>query len=92
MLKKEFYANWDTSNTHLPAFGMKLDKEQNRLHRLGIVVSDKDKLQFYLEQIYASNCFDKAEMVAWENKTVAIKEDYNQDKKYFEDLVPDFET
>ena len=60
MLKKEFYTNWDTSNTHLTAFGMKLDKEQNRLYRLGIVVIDKDKLQFYLEQIYASNCFGKA--------------------------------
>ena len=31
-------------------------------------------------------------MVAWENKTVAIKEDYNQARKYFEDLVRDFET
>ena len=29
MLKKEFYTSWDTSNTHLTAFGMKLDKEQN---------------------------------------------------------------
>jgi hypothetical protein len=29
MLKKEFYTDWDTSNTHLTAFGMKLDKEQN---------------------------------------------------------------
>jgi hypothetical protein len=31
-------------------------------------------------------------MVDWENKTVAIKENYNQAKKYFEDLVNDFET
>ena len=58
MLKKEFYTDWDTSNTHLTAFGMKLDKEQNRLDRRGIVVSDGDKLQFYLEQIYPSKCFD----------------------------------
>jgi hypothetical protein len=92
MLKKEFYTDWDTSDTHLMAFGMKLDKEQNQLVRLGIVVSDKDKLQFYLEKIYASNCFDKEEMVARENKTVAIKEDYDWAKKYFEDLVHDFET
>ncbi len=47
--------DWDTSNMHLTAFGMKLDKDQNRLNRLGIVISNKDKLQFYLEQIYASN-------------------------------------
>ena len=31
-------------------------------------------------------------MVTWENKTVAIKEDYDRAKKYFEDLVHDFET
>ena len=31
-------------------------------------------------------------MVAWENKTVAIKEDYDQAKKYFEDLVRYFKT
>ncbi len=44
---------------HLTAFGMKLDKEQARINRLGVVISDKDKLQFYMEQIYVSNCFDK---------------------------------
>ena len=92
ILKKEFYANWDSSETHLTAFGMKLDKEQSRLDRLGIVISDKDKLQFYLEQIYASNCFDKTEMVSWENKPIVIKDDYDQAKMYFENLVRDFET
>jgi hypothetical protein len=51
VLKKEFYTNWDPY-THLTAFGMKLDKEQHRLDRLGIVISNEDKLQFYMEQIY----------------------------------------
>ena len=50
ILKKELYANWDSSETHLTAFSMKLDKEQSRLDRLGIVISDEDKLQFYLEK------------------------------------------
>jgi hypothetical protein len=45
-----------------------------------------------MEQIYASNCFDKKEMVDWENKPVNIKDDYNQAKMYFEGLVRDFET
>jgi len=31
ILKKEFYADWDSTETHLTAFGMKLDKEQSRL-------------------------------------------------------------
>ncbi len=48
---------------HIMAFGLKLDKEQKRLELLGIVISNKDKLQFYMEQIYASNKFNKKEMV-----------------------------
>ncbi len=77
---------------HLTAFGMKLNKEQVRINRLGIVISDEDKLQFYMEQIYASNCFDKKEMVDWENKPINIKDNYNKAKLYFEGLVQDFET
>ena len=77
---------------HLIAFGMKLDKEQARIDRLGVVISNKDKLQFYMEQIYVSNCFDKKEMVDWENKPINIKDDYNEAKLYFEGLVQDFKT
>jgi hypothetical protein len=84
--------DWDTSNMHLTAFSMKLDKDQNCLDRLGIIISNEDKLRFYHKQIYASNCFDKAEMVAWENKPIVIKDDYNKAKQYFETLVKDFET
>ncbi len=68
---------------HLTAFGIKLDKEQARINRLGVVISDKDKLQFYMEQMYSSNCFDKKEMVDWENKPINIKDDYNEAKLYF---------
>lgn len=92
LLKAEFHADWDSTVMHLTAFGMKLDKEQARIDRLGVVISDEDKLQFYMEQIYASNCFDKKEMVDWENKPVNIKDDYDEAKLYFEGLVRDFET
>ena len=77
---------------HLTAFGMKLDKEQAHINRIGVVISGEDKLQFYMEQIYASNCFDKKGMVNWENKPVNIKDDYDEAKLYFEGLVQDFET
>ncbi len=42
---------------HLTAFGKRLDDEQIRIECFGINISDEDKLQFYLEQIYASNTF-----------------------------------
>jgi hypothetical protein len=73
LLKAEFHADWDSTVMHLTAFGMELDKEQARINRLGVIISDKDKLQFYMEKIYLSNCFDKKEMVDWENKPVNIK-------------------
>ena len=87
LLKAEFHAHWDSTVMHLTAFGMKLDKEQARIDRLRVVISDKDKLQLYMEQIYASNCFDKKEMMDWENKPVNIKDNYNEAKLYFEGLV-----
>jgi len=77
---------------HLTAFGKHLDDEQIRIERFGINISNEDKLQFYLEQMYASNTFDKKEMTEWENKPVAIKDDFAQAKLYFEGLVKDYET
>ncbi len=91
-LKAEFYADWDSMIMHIAAFGLKLDKEQKRLELLGIVISDDDKLQFYMDQIYVSNMFDKKEMVDWENKQIAIKDDNDEAKTYFKNLVKDFET
>jgi hypothetical protein len=41
LLKAEFHTNWDSSLMHLTAFGMKLDKEQACIDRLGVVISTK---------------------------------------------------
>ncbi len=49
----------DCTVMHLTAFGIKLDKEQAGIDILGVVISNKVKLQFYMKQIYTSNCFDK---------------------------------
>ncbi len=58
-LKADFYADWDSTIMHITAFGLKLDKEQKQLELLGIVISIDNKLQFYMEQIYASKCSTK---------------------------------
>ncbi len=85
------YAEWD-GEQHLTAFGKNLDDDQVHIERFGITISNKDKLQFYLEQMYASNHFDKKEMTEWENKPEAIKNDFNNAKTYFEGLVRDYEV
>jgi hypothetical protein len=61
-LKQDYYAKWD-GNTHLTAFGKRLDDNQRKIMCFGISISNEDKLQFYLEQMYASNTFDKKEMI-----------------------------
>jgi len=42
--------------------------------------------------MYASNHFDKKEMTEWENKIIAIKDDFDKAKLYFEGLVKDYEV
>ncbi len=92
LLKADFFVNWNSTVVHLTAFGMKLDKEEACIDRLRVVISNEDKLQFYMEQIYAPDCFNKKEMVDRENKPINIKDDYNKAKLYFEGLVQNFET
>jgi hypothetical protein len=81
-LKDAYFAKCE-SNEHLTAFGKRLDENQNMLVRF---------LQFYLEQIYESNHFDKAEMMAWESKPALIKTGYVHTKIHFEALVKVHDT
>jgi hypothetical protein len=90
-LRIAYYAEWD-GEQHLTAFGKRLDDNQVHIEQFGITISNKDKLQFYLEQMYTSKHFDKKEMTEWENKTEAIKNDFNKAKTYFEGLVRDYEV
>jgi hypothetical protein len=62
------------------------------IEHFGITISDKEKLQFYLEQMYASNSFDKKEMTDWEKKPEITKNDFDKAKLNFEGFVKDYET
>jgi len=52
-----------------------------------VTITDDDKLQFYLEEIYDSNRFDKQEMLTWERQPTAIKTDFDLAKAHFEEIV-----
>ncbi len=41
--------------------------------------------------MYALNHFDKKEMTEWENKTEAIRNNFNKAKTYFKGFVRDYE-
>jgi hypothetical protein len=48
---------------------------------------DDDKLQFYLEEIYDSNLFDKQEMLTWEREPSATKNNFDIAKTHFETIA-----
>jgi hypothetical protein len=57
-LKDAYYMKWG-GNEHLTAFGKRLEDNQRALVRSDVMIVDKEKLQFYLEQMYDSNHFNK---------------------------------
>jgi hypothetical protein len=63
--------------------GKCLDDDQTTLVRSDITISNENKLQFYLEQMYDSNMFDKAEMMDWEQQPINIKTNYPLAKLHF---------
>jgi hypothetical protein len=62
VLKDAYYTKWD-GNKHLIAFGERLDNNQRALVCSEVTIADKDKLQFYLEEMYDSNHFNKNKML-----------------------------
>jgi hypothetical protein len=85
-LKDAYYTKWD-GDEHLTAFGKRLDDDQRALVRSDVTIADEVKLQFYLEQMYDSNHFEKSEMLDWEKKPTIIKTNYDNAKDYFKALV-----
>jgi hypothetical protein len=55
--------------------------------RSDVTIADDDKLQFYLEEIYDSNRFDKQEMLTWERQPAATKTDFDLAKAHFKEIV-----
>ena len=47
-MKEEYHEPWNQID-HITDFGIRLDKEQEHLADNNIAISDKDKLQFYIE-------------------------------------------
>ena len=86
-LKKVKYTKWNHAVEHLTAFGKRLDDDQRSLVRSDVTIADDDKLQFYLEEIYDSNRFDKQEMLTWEWEPSATKTDFGLAKTHFKTII-----
>ena len=90
-IRDAYYAKWDEEE-HLTAFGKRLEDGQDRLVRSDIIIPDKDKLQFYLKQMYVSGRFEKQEMLEWEKQPYNTKADYTLAQDYFKTIVKATDT
>jgi hypothetical protein len=63
-----------------------------RIKHFVITISNEDKLQLFLEQMYTPNSFDKKKITKWENKPEITKNGFDKAKLYFEGLIKDYET
>ena len=66
-LKAEYFRNWDVDGEPITLFIKHLNEDQEYLKEsVGITISDDDKLQHFLLQMYRSNHFDKEDFKKWE--------------------------
>ena len=56
---------------------MRLNDKQLSLVQSDVAITNDDKLQFFIKQMYKSNTFDKMEMMTWENQPTATKTDFD---------------
>ena len=66
-----FYEPWDQV-IHIWKLTKQLDKQQAYLKTTGIKILDKNKQQFYTEQMIDSSRLDKRDIIEWEDRTKAI--------------------
>jgi len=81
---ENFRVQWDATS-HITKYARELDKQQRLCRDIGIPAPGLTKIQYYVENMYASEMFDEKEMNTWENKPSADK-DWTNAKAYFEDL------
>ena len=88
-MKKEYYEPWDPQE-HITEFTKRLDDDQTDLAANSITISNDDKLQFFIEQMYESKNFERDQYVQWEKKADADKTWANA-TAYFETITSDNE-
>jgi len=57
-MKQDYYEEWD-SDTHITKFILHLNQAQNTLQLDCVIISNTDKKQHFMLQMYASIFFDK---------------------------------
>lgn len=84
-IKKDFYVEWD-GESNLKNYSTDLTRTQAELRADNIIINDADKLQWYIEQMYECQRFEKMEMTTWEAKP-SNQKTWTDATSYFIELV-----
>ena len=86
-VRAHYFRGWERSKAPKPEgirkFGKRLDEEQEALDRDDVKISDADKIDHYLLEVYQSGVFPAATIREWKKKT-ASTQTWKNAKKFFE--------
>jgi len=71
-MTKNYKRGWETDE-HFTTFAYRLDREQAALLKDSIIISDADKKQHMMVEVWARDLFDRAVMIKWNDRTPAQK-------------------
>ena len=69
-IKAHFFAPWgDTPDAHVTTFARKLDRRQIKFEDHGVAVTEYDKLEYFVSQMYACGLFEEKFLDNWTDST-----------------------
>ena len=91
-MKEHYYRGWEVHiDEHIEEFVKRLNEEQKSLVRDQVKVTDDDKLQHFMEEMYDCNIFDRRDYKEWEDKADPDKT-WAAAVKHFQDIVDNMDT
>ena len=88
-MKAAYYEKWNQED-HITVLGKRINDDQAELTDAKIVITDEEKLQFYIEQMHDSATFYKEEMMKLDKNTDNNKT-WTNGTNYFEYIVAEIE-
>ena len=82
-----YYEKWNQEYL-ITVFHKRLNNEQANLNDVRFVITNKDKLQFYIKWVYDSATFDKEETTKGDKKKKSDRT-WTNETNYFEDIIFD---
>lgn len=91
-MKDNYYRGWETDeDEHIEEFVKRLDEEQHALLNDRIKISNEDKLQHFLEEMYKASIFDRRDYKDWEDKDDDEK-DWDAATEHYTGIVDNMDT